>query len=286
MSRELKPGTPQPRFPEVPRVGALGARDFRQYERGRRPVVIGGAVEGWPALTRWSPESLLASFGQERVLARASLRGAALRHRGDPRRTFEYVELSLAEALGEILSPLPDRRLQISHLDLSREVASLSRDVVRPAFCTSRFLSPPLVWFSGPGGVTPMHWDPNMALIVQVFGRKRVVLAPPSDSHHISGAVERHLWRTSGFDPDGPNERRYPGWRGARLLECTLGPAEALFVPYRFWHYASTDVPSISVNFWWEPSSLHLTYDVVEGRLRNVAKGVVRRWGASRSPSE
>ena len=83
-------------------------------------------------------------------------------------------------------------------------------------------------------------------LIVQVVGRKKLILVPAAyagriyNHHHVFSEV-RDL---ETFDP-----ARFPDLGGLHAYEVMLGPGEALFVPLGWWHQARALDFSVTLTF-------------------------------------
>src|SRR5690606_33918114 len=60
----------------IPRVRGLSGEDFldRHYAASR-PVVIEGALDGWPARARWTPDYLKRKVGKARIEYQAGREG-------------------------------------------------------------------------------------------------------------------------------------------------------------------------------------------------------------------
>lgn len=91
--------------------------------------------------------------------------------------------------------------------------------------------------------------------LLQVFGRKEVVLFSPEQSELLrpfSAAQHPHLRNTSQLDLADPGLlQANEGLRSASWVHCILRPGEALHIPKGWWHFVRALDPSLSVNFWW-----------------------------------
>jgi hypothetical protein len=99
------------------------------------------------------------------------------------------------------------------------------------------------LWIGPAGTITPPHFDPHNVLLVQVQGRKRVRLAP-----RLTAALHHHL---DGYYLNAPLDAVFP----SQILEATLEPGQALFIPVGWFHEVTALDPSITLsflNFPWE----------------------------------
>ncbi|CAO1612833.1 unnamed protein product [Parajaminaea phylloscopi] len=119
------------------------------------------------------------------------------------------------------------------------------------------------VWIGPSDTFTPLHRDPYENLFVQVVGRKRVHLFPPSAAPHLylrtNGSqqntsvvpTERYLLRTG----DREREADFPALNQAAddpgACHVTLEAGDALYIPRGWLHCVASLSTSASVNFWW-----------------------------------
>jgi len=146
------------------------------------------------------------------------------------------------------------------------------------------------LWLGGHAGTaSPCHFDPFHNLLVQVYGTKRVILFDPKDSCGLYPAVNTVQRNTSlirSFEHDdgvgvtassatGSNSNSgaeaeagagarmnignvseappgpFPLYKSVQGFEAILQPGDALYIPFKWWHYCSTNSASCSVNWWY-----------------------------------
>lgn len=108
--------------------------------------------------------------------------------------------------------------------------------ILRPSGGHDGFL-----WFGPKGTLTPFHHDLTNNLLVQIFGRKRVKLVPSWEVRRMKNAI--HC-----FSDRSPAEWEQGGDLPP-LLECTIGPGDALFLPIGWWHHVESLDVSASLIF-------------------------------------
>merc|ERR1712226_507937 len=106
-------------------------------------------------------------------------------------------------------------------------------------------------------------------LHVQLTGRKRFILFPPEDWKHLYPFPVHHdLDRRSMLDLDSPDEKLFPGWRGAHGHMVELCPGDALYIPPYWWHHVQSltaETTSMAVWFFEKfPLSSSVMYGVGE----------------------
>jgi len=110
------------------------------------------------------------------------------------------------------------------------------------------------IWVSPKGAASPLHFDLPDNFLVQISGRKLVVLF---DSAYAE-AIPRFQWHTAAHhismvDLGVPSEARTSLLKNAVPLIAVLSPGDMLYIPPRWWHYVVSLDTSISINMWWQP---------------------------------
>ena len=100
------------------------------------------------------------------------------------------------------------------------------------------------LWLGPTGTLTPWHHDLTNNLLVQVMGRKKVWLAPPWASDRMRNS--RHCFSDWGNEPlaAGQGDDLHPP-----VLESTLDPGDAIFLPVGWWHRVTSLDLSASLTF-------------------------------------
>lgn len=227
-----------PAFTEVPRAGRLDAAAFRARAALGLPFLVTGIVPRWP-LFALTPATLRADFGDLPVRARVG----------------DYIDTAFA----------PDRAMQdmtlAGYLDLAGddatglppylgnlELRALNRLCHWPTWFDK--MGPPRFWIGPAGTVTPLHCDYDDNIFAQVWGSKRIFLAPPHHDAFLYPKVANAILAGSPFDPEAPDFDRYPLARQASVVECIVAPGEMLYVPAGWYHQVRALTFSLSSNRW------------------------------------
>ena len=202
---------------------------------GREPFIVRGAVLDWPAVDRWAhPGYFTRRFGGRTVPL--ELPGGA------------EATATMDEFVGEYL--LAGRVAYCAQHDLFRQIPQLRADFSTPpphcpaSECRSN------AWFGSAGTVTPLHFDSDHNLLVQVVGYKHIVLFPADQTPFLyrSTVDQGNLSRV---DVRAVDEAAFPEYARARGVEAVLGPGDMIHIPGGCWHYVASLTPSFSVSFWW-----------------------------------
>jgi len=231
-ARQLPPIT------DVPRAGRMDAAAFLARAAAGLPFVMPGLARHWP-LAAFTPQTLRERFAAMPVRARVgdyvNTAFAADRAMQDMS-MLDYLDLAASGAQG--LPPY------LGNLEL-RE---LNRFCHWPAWFTKP--GPPRFWLGPAGTVTPLHADYDDNLFVQIWGSKRISLAPPHHDAFLYPVEANALLFGSPFDPEAPDYERFPLARQAALLELVVEPGDMLYVPAGWYHQVRSLSFSLSSNRW------------------------------------
>ena len=236
---------------DVPRAGKMDAAAFLERAAQGLPFLMPGLARHWPLAT-FTPQTLRERFAAMPVRARVgdyvNTAFAADRAMQDMS-MLEYLDLAAAGAEG--LPPY------LGNLEL-RE---LNRFCHWPAWFTRP--GPPRFWLGPAGTVTPLHADYDDNLFVQIWGSKRIFLAPPHHDEFLYPVEANALLFGSPFDPEAPDFERFPMARQAALLELVVEPGDMLYVPAGWYHQVRSLSFSLSSNRWSRTLPLALGGDPV-----------------------
>ncbi|HEU4590122.1 MAG TPA: cupin-like domain-containing protein [Steroidobacteraceae bacterium] len=117
----------------------------------------------------------------------------------------------------------------------------------------------PRIWIGNAVKVNT-HFDLACNIACVVGGRRRFTLFPP-------GQLANLYMAPLDFTPSGapvslvqftqPDHARFPRYAEAlrHAQQAELGPGDALFIPYGWWHHVESLTPfNVLVNYWWNPA--------------------------------
>jgi len=230
-----------------------------------RPAVLRGAAAHWPLVaaakdgaTGWL--TMLCDWASEEALSilRTDPENEGRFHYGSDGRTLNFVRGSaslrglIAGLRAEAAKPQPSAMV----------TQGVIAEGVLPGFAESHPmpLAPqsavPRLWIGNAARVAT-HNDFTENVAVVVAGRRRFTLFPPDQIGNLYlGPLE--------FTPAGvpvsmvhvtaPDFDKYPRFARAldAALEAELGPGDALFIPYAWYHHVESLEPfNMLVNYWW-----------------------------------
>ena len=227
-----------PALQQVPRVGRLDAAGFRARAAAGLPFVITGVVGRWP-LSGMTPDHLRAHYGHLPVRARiGDYVGTAFA----PDRAMQ--DMTLRAYLDLTAPATPDLPPYVGNLEL--------RELNRLCHWPSYFdkMGPPRFWIGPARTVTPLHSDYDDNIFAQLWGSKRIFLAPPHHDAFLYTKEANPVLFGSPVDPEAPDFDRFPLARQAALVEVIVEPGDMLYVPAGWYHQVRALSFSLSANRW------------------------------------
>jgi len=231
-SREL------PAIAEIPRIRALDAAAFRKRAADGLPFLMAGAASRWP-LCALTPESLRAQYSHLPVRARV---GDYINTAFAPDRAMR--DMSMLEYLELVAAGTHDLPPYLGNLEL-RE---LNRLCHWPTYFDK--MGPPRFWLGPAGTVTPLHCDYDDNIFAQIWGTKRIFLAPPHHDEFLYPNEANAILFGSPFDPEAPDYEKFPLARQAATVEVIVNPGDMLYVPAGWYHQVRALTFSLSSNRW------------------------------------
>lgn len=243
------------------RVHRPTLNQFREcFVLPRRPVVVTGAIDGWPALHRWTAEYLEATVGDRRIKVQRLDQKNVTRYE---LHTLE--EVCFTDFVEAIRHDPPARRyyLVIGNIHVvnnwprrfSKPVfPELFPDVeILPLVDVERLLEVNL-WMGYSGAVSNLHFDPIDNCLCMIRGRKHLRIYAPDQSGYMHlpspFGIENPLH--SPVDAIRPNFALFPRFQKARYHTCTLEPGDVIYMPAGYWHHVQSEGFNVAVNLWWK----------------------------------
>jgi hypothetical protein len=247
----------------------MGAEEFAGVVApAREPVVLQGAVAGWPAVAagRESAPALaayLARFDNGRevdaIRMPPSAHGRIFYNEDMSGFNFTREKMSVSQAV--------KRAMKNGRFGNSPALAVQSAPIpdCLPGFAAENILAlvdasiVPRIWI-GNGVVTPAHFDESSNIACVVAGRRRFTLFPPEQIANLyigplgNAPTGTPISLVSFREPDF---ERFPRFREAleHAFVADMEAGDAIFIPPLWWHHVeSLDPVNMLVNYWWKGS--------------------------------
>jgi hypothetical protein len=234
----------------LPRKHDVSPDEFvRDYLLTNAPAVFPGVARTWGACQKWSPRFFADHCGDltfwalpasSKQLEASGLSGAIETTVRDLMMKIEAGDDSYARFL-PLLSAYPE----------------LLDDLDVPWFRARRgprtLLNGQFQLFVGSGGSdTLMHAAMANNLFLQVQGRKRWRLFPPSFTPALQPVANRSPYFVSLADADKrEHDDSHPHFRHAAGYDVELEPGDVLYIPPYYWHQVQNPTPSIGIGYRW-----------------------------------
>lgn len=232
-----------------------------------RPVVLAGEIAAWPALHRWTPAYLRETVGDAPIEYQGGRAASAdfERYKDDHKRQMPF------DRFVEMIEGDPGNDAYLTAYNSASNAAALAplqADVGRLDKFLAQSAEDPggMLWIGPAGTFTALHHDLTNNLLVQVVGRKRVILAAATDLPRLYNDCHVFSRIRDVSDPE-LDLREYAKLQGVRFHEVNLMPGEALFIPIGWWHQVEALDLSMSItytNFKWK-NDFHQTYPAQPG---------------------
>ena len=242
---------------ELDRVRGITAREFfHEYYAKRKPVVLEGMMDDWPAMQRWSFDHFREEYGAEEVRVG---------------RCFgETQKMELGPYINEMHDLDPEgRSAGLPPLYMEGWYYKEQRPELADDYTVPRFFGPDWIeakWFPfnprplfhailiGPkGAFTKLHYDQlaTHSWNAQVVGRKRWIFVSPDQKPNTYIETRQDAGHHPGTDVDDPDLERYPLMGDLRYLTATVHPGEMVWFPSMWMHQVISldDTISITHNY-------------------------------------
>ena len=234
----------------------------RYYAVGR-PVILTGEMDGWPALSRWTPDYLKAAVGAAPIEYQG---GRSANARFELEKDAHRRSAPFDAFIDAITRPGAGNDAYLTAYNSAANRAALS-PLAADVGMLEKFLTPDqaarggMMWIGPAGTVTPLHHDLTHNFIAQIVGRKRLKIIPAAEVGKVYNTI--HVFSDV---PDVENPAldftRFPRLATTRVYEVELQPGEIIFMPLAWWHQVKAldfSVTATFTNFLW-PNDAYESY--------------------------
>ena len=235
------------------RSGITAEQFLEEHYAANWPVVLSGELASWPALDRWTPDYLKAKIGKAVVEVQTARsvdpdfeRNMAAHRTNLP--FDDFIETITNRGGNDLyLTAYNSASNEAALAPLQEDLGFLDKLLAR-ADARPRGM----MWIGGRGTFTPLHHDLTNNLLLQIVGRKRVLMVAPGatprlyNDHHVYSQIRDLL--------EPGITARYPMLEGLHVHQLTLNAGDALFIPLGWWHQVSSLDFSVTIthtNFRW-----------------------------------
>nr|SVE88708.1 EOG090X0844 [Daphnia sinensis] len=214
----------------------------------KKPVVITGAMDFWPAMSesRWSVDYVRKVAGYRTVPVEIG---------------SKYTDDAWSQSLTTVNEFIDNYILTsnatagyLAQYQLFQQIPQLKKDILVPDYCYLGTCDDIQVnaWFGPRGTISPLHYDPDHNFLSQVVGSKYIRLYSEEVTASLYPHEQHLLFNTSQVDVEHPDLEKFPLFSSTPYLETILESGSMLYIPPRMWHYVRSLSTSFSLSFWWK----------------------------------
>ena len=215
------------------------------------PLLLKGLCRDWPAVSRWKdPGYWREKVGHHQVEVEL---GAGYT---DP--NIQKVYTSMSDLVDMMETPRLSNAsppVYLAQYDV-RDMPELKSDYRIPDLTRTGKASIYKInlWLGFEDTFSPCHYDPYHNILCQITGSKTVILYNPAYSKNLYPYQnDIRLKNTSQItDVLGDvDPKRFPLFEKCFGLKAVLQPGDAVYIPFKWWHYCRANSTNTSLNFWW-----------------------------------
>lgn len=232
----------------------------------QRPAMLRGLVADWPLMRASDGDAaalfrLLARRAADRavqVMVAPSAAKGWLHYNEDLSGfNFERREIGFRDLLTYLLAHASSPGVTVA-------MQSVLAETIVPGFQDDHRLAlieatvQPRLWV-GNAVTVAAHYDPSENIACVLAGRRRFTLFPPQqvENLHVGPLEKTPAGASVSLVTDPRDSHRHPRYAAAldAALEAELGPGDAIYIPYLWWHQVQSLEPiNLLANYWWSPS--------------------------------
>ncbi|CAD6218719.1 unnamed protein product [Miscanthus lutarioriparius] len=212
-----------------------------------RSLLPSGAIDHWPARTKWKDIKYLKKIAGDRTVPVEVGKNYVCSE-------WKQELVTFSQFLDRMWSTVcPSKLTYLAQHPLFEQIKELSEDIIVPEYCYAGGgeLQSLNAWFGPQGTVTPLHHDPHHNILAQVLGRKYIRLYPAFISEDLYPHTQTMLCNASQVDLDNIDLKEFPRAENLEFMDCILEEGDLLYIPPKWWHYVRSLSTSFSVSFWW-----------------------------------
>ncbi|MBS1504082.1 MAG: cupin-like domain-containing protein [Bacteroidetes bacterium] len=214
-------------------VENISAEDFAaNYLKPRRPLIIRGLTNDWPARQKWTPEYMKEVVGGRIVPLYDN-------SKADPSKPINARAAEMPfDAYIDLIMSQPTE-LRIFFFNIFKQAPQLLNDIKVPTELMGGFIeSMPAMFFGGSNSVTFLHYDIDLPHIFHTHfvGRKHVILFENKWKRRLY-CLPNATYALEDYDVLNPDIAKFPALEGVKGIEAFMEHGDTLFMPTGYWHW-------------------------------------------------
>ncbi|MEH2023721.1 cupin-like domain-containing protein [Nostoc sp.] len=249
----------------VLRIQNPSTKQFLEAWKQYQPFVIEDVAKHWSAYKNWSNDYLMEHCGDNVVPVRFYTKAFFDDYKNFAYEGGDYDTLDREMTYKEYIKDYVEARVDENKNDsdilgcylpqayLTERFPEIAEDVNSPEYLNRK----PVVFFwqgfssKNFSSTTNLHFDGFHNIFVQIRGRKRILLFPPSNYLSFYPPIEDSVGipEFSKVNPDILDLELFPKFPWQEKIEIILQPGEMLYIPPFWWHYVTAVDENISLSF-------------------------------------
>lgn len=223
----------------------LTISDFRRkYLIPQKPVLIKGLANQQPAGDKWTIDWFKREMGDLKV---GVFDDNNINHTYSTTVNPDF-KIPFGDFLDLITKDEPTS-IRMFRYDLYKHFPMLKKDFACPKYISDGLMRTfGFMFLGGKDTGVRLHYDVDNSnvLLTQIYGTKRVLLFPPSESKFLY----RVPFNTHSLaDLDRPDYEKWPGLKKVKGYEVHQEAGDGIFMPSGYWHYNTYLNGGISVSY-------------------------------------
>ncbi|MEH2290139.1 cupin-like domain-containing protein [Nostoc sp.] len=245
------------------RIKNPSTKQFVEMWEQYQPFIIEDVAKNWDACKNWSNDYLIKKCGNNIVNIQFFQQGFFENYNefsNEDGYSSDIKEMKYKEYINNYINKAHRNdfniRCYLPSAVFEKSFPEITEDVIYPTYLNSK----PLVSFwhglsnKNFSSTTVLHFDGFHNIFVQIRGRKRILLFPPSNYLSFYPPLEdsHGLADYSKVDPNLPNLELFPKFPWQEKIEVILQPGEMLYIPPYWWHHVTALEENISLSFFYD----------------------------------
>ncbi|MDZ8264149.1 cupin-like domain-containing protein [Nostoc sp. ChiQUE01b] len=252
----------------ISKIKSPSTKQFLDIWKQYKPFLIEDVAEHWDACNNWSNDYLINHCGNNMVSVRFYTKNFFNDYQNFACEGGDYDTLEKEMKYQEYIKDYLENRVNknknnydflgcyLPQAYFEERFPEIVGDVTYPEYLNRK----PVVFlwqgFSSKNfsSTTNLHFDGFHNIFVQIRGRKRILLFPPSNYLSFYPPLENSVGipEFSKVNPDVLNLELFPKFPWEEKIEVILQPGEMLYIPPFWWHYVTAVDENISLSFFYD----------------------------------
>lgn len=246
----------------ITRISNPSKQEFLNLWKQGQAFIINDVANQWDAYKNWSNSYLIDVCGNNLVPVEAynqtffqNYNFASLNYYHDRKQMKfqDYINIVDGNQQDDHIS------YYMAQVDFQKHFPELVKDIVYPEYFDKK---PKIMYFffgfsnTKSTSTTYLHFDDVHNIFVQIRGRKKFILFPPSNYLSFYPPIGENGYSPawSKVNPVVTDLKSYPKFPWQDKIEVVLEAGEILYIPPLWWHHVTAIEENISLTFWYPPS--------------------------------